>query len=345
ISYRESLGQVAFNPTFNGIREWDGSQYSTIEAGSTSDGLVEDSMGRLWTMGNYYNLRYYDESGFHPVVIAGWGANVVRDESRPGTVWACANFEVVRSDGDYYFSREVVDLPELDSRHDVLTTVAAGPDGIAWVGSTEGLFRIDPVSGTHQWWHSSNSDLPGDQVTPLVVSPDGLVWFTNFNSQGIEASLVWFDGTQFGTITRAQGLPHAQIWDAEVRTVPGGYEIWLACASRGIAVLTVPMNDPADVAIDVTTSPVVLEANWPNPFTDRTALSYRLASDAEIQLDVFDTGGRLVRTLARGYTRAGDHVSHWDGRDQAGRPVGSGVYYYRLQTPAGDYRHRMTLIR
>jgi sugar lactone lactonase YvrE len=247
ITYRSSTGHVAFNPTNNGIREWDGQNYITLEALGTSDGLVEDSDGRLWTMGNYFSLRYYDETGFHDVPIAGWGANVVRDPDRPGTVWACANLEVVRTDGDYLFSRQNVDFPELNPMHDVLTTVAAGSNGIAWVGSTEGIFRVDANTGTHEWFHSSNSELPGDQMTPLAVSPDGKIWFTNFNSQGIEASLVWFDGTDHGEITRADGLPHAQIYDAELREVPGGYELWLACASRGIAVLTVESGVDGDI--------------------------------------------------------------------------------------------------
>lgn len=254
ITFRSSTGHVAFNPMFNGIREWDGAAFRTLETGSTSEGLVEDSSGRLWTIGQYFSLRYHDGADFTSVPIAGWGANVVRDPGRPGTVWACANLEVVRTDGEYRFSRENVDFPELDSLHDVLTTVAAGPDGVAWVGSTEGLFRLDATTGTHEWYHASNSPIDADQVTPLAVSPDGRLWFTNFNSLGYEPALGWFDGVEFGTITRAEGLPHEQIYDAEVREVPGGYELWLACASRGIAVLTV-LGEPSTIAVGYECSP------------------------------------------------------------------------------------------
>jgi streptogramin lyase len=240
IAFRPSNGHVALNPTNNGIHDWDGSGYITWENNSTADGLAEDSFGRLWVMGNYFSLRYHDGTGFTSVPIDGWGANVVPDPDRPGTVWACANLEVVRTDGTYRYSRNNSDLPELNPLHDVLTTVVADRDGVAWLGSTEGLFRLDSFSGTHKWYHSSNSTMPGDQVTPLAIMPDGRVWFTNFNSHGIEPALIWFEGTEFGAITQAQGLPHAQIYDAEMREVDGNYELWLSCASRGIAVLTVP---------------------------------------------------------------------------------------------------------
>ncbi len=247
IAWRPSTGRVVFNPMNNGIREWDGENYVTLESLGTSDGLVEDSFGRLWTMGNSFSLRYHDAAGFHDVPIAGWGANVDLDPDRPGTIWGCANLEVVRTDGGYRYSRQNVDLPELNPLSDVLTTVVADRDGVAWLGSTQGLFRLDAESGTHEWWHASNSAMPADQVTPLAVSPDGRVWFTNFNSIGFEPALIWFDGETFGTLTRDDGLPHEQIYDAEVRSVPGGYELWLACASRGIAILTVETARPADL--------------------------------------------------------------------------------------------------
>ncbi len=102
----------------------------------------------------------------------------------------------------------------------------------------------------HEWFHPSNSNIVGDQVTPLADTPDGHIWFTNFNSFGIEASLMWFDGSEFGSITVDEGLPHAQIADAEVREIPGGYELWLACTSRGLAVLTVTTDPPVPGDVD-----------------------------------------------------------------------------------------------
>jgi sugar lactone lactonase YvrE len=344
IVYRPSTGRIAFNPYSNGIREWDGAEFSTIEEFSQIDGLTEDSLGRLWVIGNYFSLRYHDGDGFHDVPILGWGWNIVTDPSRPGTVWACANGEVVRTDGDYRFSRANTELPELSPVSDVLTTVAVAPDGTAWLGSTQGLFHIDPETGAHQWWHSSNSAMPGDQVQPLAVTPDGRVWFTNFNSFGIEASLVWFDGEQFGTVTVADGLPHAQIYDAEVRDLGDAYELWISCASRGIAVLTVPLDQTTGV--DPAVPVAVRLGGHPNPFNPRTTLSFDLPADGAVDLDIFDARGRLVRRLIDGAPRvAGAHRVAWDGRDDTGRTLPAGVYLAQLRGAGAATTVKLTLAK
>ncbi len=329
ITYRPSTGAVALNPMFNGIHEWDGSAYKMLEPGSQIDGLTEDSLGRLWIMGNYFSLRYHDGTGFTDVPILGWGANVVPDPDRPGTVWACANGEVVRTDGEYLFSRTTSDLPELNPLHDVFTTVAVDRNGVAWVGSTEGLFRLDAETGTHQWWHSSNSALPGDQVTPLAVTPDGRVWFTNFNSFGIEASLVWFDGNEFGTITRDEGLPHAQIYDGEARAVPGGYELWISCASRGIAVLNVPFSNTVAAGYSCTPDSGTV------PFaTTMTVRLDNLSPDSNrrmaARLDAALAGGMTVTGWRNGFTNISPSSSFQTSWNQAipavGGVIGNNVF-------------------
>jgi hypothetical protein len=148
---------------------------------------------------------------------------------------------VVRTDGTYRFSRSPDDFPELDSGHDAFTTVAAAKNAIAWVGSNRGLLRLDASTGSHHFYSPSNSAIPGENVAPMAVSPDGVVWFTNFQStQGTEWGLCWFDGTSFGIFPAPKdggpqwgGLPHAQINDIEVRVIPGGYELWVSCPEQG----------------------------------------------------------------------------------------------------------------
>ena len=79
---------------------------------------------------------------------------------------------------------------------------------------------------------------------------------------------------------------------------------------------------------------IILHQNVPNPFNPSTTISYELDSPGQVELQVFDLAGRLVRTLYSGSEGAGRHEKVWMGRDKDGRVVATGVYFYRLQ--AGD---------
>ena len=83
-----------------------------------------------------------------------------------------------------------------------------------------------------------------------------------------------------------------------------------------------------------------LLANYPNPFNPETWIPYRLAEDAEVSLTIYDQTGRVVRSLDVGYQVAGVYESrskavYWDGRNEFGETVASGVYFYHLS--AGDF--------
>jgi hypothetical protein len=68
----------------------------------------------------------------------------------------------------------------------------------------------------------------------------------------------------------------------------------------------------------------------PNPFISRTAIPFRLAEPAWVEVDVCDLAGRRVRSLVRGYRAAGDHQAIWDGAGEAGRRLSAGTYFYRM---------------
>jgi hypothetical protein len=81
----------------------------------------------------------------------------------------------------------------------------------------------------------------------------------------------------------------------------------------------------------VVAAPGRLMQNSPNPFNPVTKIAYSVGRDgAHVAVGVYDVAGRLVKTLSDGPAEAGDHVAVWDGTDDAGRPVASGVYFCRL---------------
>lgn len=88
-----------------------------------------------------------------------------------------------------------------------------------------------------------------------------------------------------------------------------------------------------------------LDGNVPNPFNPTTTISFSLSEPAPVALEIYNVSGRRVRTLVRSQQPAGTHEVTWDGRDDSGASVSSGVYFYRLT--AGEYSEakRMTLLR
>jgi choice-of-anchor B domain-containing protein len=106
-------------------------------------------------------------------------------------------------------------------------------------------------------------------------------------------------------------------------------------AYEGPAVTAAPSRTPANR----------LHANVPNPFNPSTRIAFELASPGPARLAVFDARGRLVRSLARGWLAAGAHERVWDGRDESGHAVASGVYLYRLDAPGFEAARRMLLVK
>ena len=106
---------------------------------------------------------------------------------------------------------------------------------------------------------------------------------------------------------------------------------------------------PELVAYEISAQTELL-ANYPNPFNPETWIPYRLAEDAFVTLTIYDAVGQVVRTLDVGHQIASAYENrskaiYWDGRNESGESVASGVYFYHLS--AGDYSatRRMVILK
>lgn len=88
-----------------------------------------------------------------------------------------------------------------------------------------------------------------------------------------------------------------------------------------------------------------LGQNYPNPFNPSTTISFSLPNKASVNLSVFDLLGRRVKTLISAELPAGLHNIIWDGRDETGSNVSSGIYLYKLDSSGANVARRMTLLR
>ena len=78
-----------------------------------------------------------------------------------------------------------------------------------------------------------------------------------------------------------------------------------------------------------------LSQNYPNPFNPTTQIDFQLPSPCHVTLDVYNLVGQRVSRILDGFQEAGFQSAVWNGTDDAGNRVSSGVYFYRLQ--AGDF--------
>ena len=88
-----------------------------------------------------------------------------------------------------------------------------------------------------------------------------------------------------------------------------------------------------------------LSQNHPNPFNPETTIRYALAEAGEVRLSLYNVSGQLIRTLVDGERAVGSYSVRWDGKDDAGRDVASGVYVGRMEVGGFRTVRKMVLVR
>ena len=94
----------------------------------------------------------------------------------------------------------------------------------------------------------------------------------------------------------------------------------------------------------------LLLQNYPNPFNPETWIPYQLSEDTPVSISIYDTTGKLIRTLSLGVQTAGfyssrERAAYWDGRNALGERVASGIYFYQLTTPSFQQTRRLVILK
>lgn len=185
----------------------------------------------------------------------------------------------------------------------------------------------DPISDGTAYslvWPTPTSDRT-DTINPLSTAA------TVYRNEDSESNVIRHE-LSGGNRVVYSSIQHTA-FDAGAQAVAELMITWLAGS-----------QDPAEVG---TEAPFVsrMMAASPNPFSPSTELSFALSDWAALQdvsLRIVDASGRVVATLADGRLEPGAHTLAWDGRDSAGRPVPSGVYFGLLRTADGDLQTKVT---
>ncbi len=116
---------------------------------------------------------------------------------------------------------------------------------------------------------------------------------------------------------------------------------------------TFSLTDPLSIGTDAQASDIPrvfhLDQNYPNPFNPSTTIAFEIpgerGEEQPVNLTIYDIRGRLIRTLIDSELEPGAHKVHWDGRDDRGGSVSSGVYLYQLKAGSEMFTRKMTVLK
>jgi len=192
-----------------------------------------------------------------------------------------------------------------------------------WLDTGDWALRLDNLAGAVNWGVSVH---PADVVYQGKSShlPDAIAWL---NGPGQDE---WASFT-----VPAGGWYCVAIWKVGSADLPlsGTYRLRL---ERGLTGVPDPAGPPVATC---------LAGIWPNPFNPQTTIAFDLAHEQGVRLAVYDLHGTRVRTLVAATLPRGRHTAIWDGRDDRGQPVASGVYMARFETGERREMRKMALLK
>ena len=176
-------------------------------------------------------------------------------------------------------------------------------------------------------------------ATPTVIK----IWTTTDIPGGAPAASGWqklgltvSDG-QLWAYYNDNLLPGSPFADTTYKSgYFGAYYFWMADISKTTLyddiIVRQVLTSVDEGSTSFAPSQFMLEQNYPNPFNPETKISYRLPENGFISLTIHDLLGRKIKTLVSDYQQAGQYSVTWNGKDEAGNSLASGIYLYTLKT-------------
>ena len=180
---------------------------------------------------------------------------------------------------------------------------------------------------TNSWGKVQRLDFDGSNFQPNLIthleSPEGIA------VDAVNGKLYW---------TENEGIRCANLNGKNIQNVVTGLRAPASIVLSTPAVAALVPAAPATIVI--VPDETDLHPNYPNPFNPETWIPYQLAKPADVTLCIYAANGALVRTLTLGHQPAGMYQSksraaYWDGKNELGEKVASGLYFYTLST--GDF--------
>ncbi|MCP4545083.1 MAG: T9SS type A sorting domain-containing protein [bacterium] len=190
-----------------------------------------------------------------------------------------------------------------------------------------------------RWYTNTAGNNPDEDWWQVEVTSNGSTWVSLENTQASDPSWTQFSFNLTDYITLSDNVQFRfTAADEDGGTlVEAGVDDFLLDAAYG---LTTAVDDEV-----IPNGRLSLGPNYPNPFNPNTTISFTLPAAGRVKLAVFDVQGRQIKTLVSGNMAAGAHEIVWQGRDDAGHQVASGLYFTRLICDSRTLTHKMLMLK
>lgn len=176
-------------------------------------------------------------------------------------------------------------------------------------------------------------------------------YLTNYHAIKLSYNAAWLD------LDKWQG----QISENEPETISINFPQYLLPTGEYAATVKIHTNDPENPLVEIPLSVNIttvsnddnsveavsslLHQNYPNPFNPETTINFYLAKSGQVTVEIFDIKGRKVKTLVKDTFIQGNHSVVWKGRNEAGKEVASGIYFYKMRNGTFSGTGKMILLK
>ena len=258
------------------------------------------------------------------------GGNKVIMMDNNDTLWFIdSNGSVVSYDGIEW----KLHTSETTGIEGVGTSCVVDNNNVKWFGTNKNLYSYDDI----EWKNHSAELVSLKGITFMIVDESNIIWMLNGNK------LQSYDGvSQMEYAVNLSGFSmqlaidnNGLIWIAGINNIgPGG----IVSINKDAVLSSVDDEQVLPTAVSIT-------ANYPNPFNPSTTINFTLDRSGYTSVVIYNIMGQSVRELVTGQMNAGIHNVDWDGRDDSGNAVSSGVYICRLKMGEQVATKRLMLMK
>ena len=239
----------------------------------------------------------------------------------------------------------VLDPAQRDVVYDGETALQVQADDGVWQVLFHSAEALDPVvyKELHFAFHPGDTEVPDQPL--LYVAMDGQVVdvLEGALDGGIDPAKRAWQEVEIPLARFALGT------DKLVDTIVFSGNLHGTCYLDDIRLVSTVQTPPSTAVVEEhsSTVPEVFELvqNFPNPFNPDTAIRFSLPAPEAVELAVYNVAGQRVATLVQGLRQAGVYTVQWDGRDDGGRRLASGVYLYRLRTDSREQTQKLLMLK